>query len=123
MADENLRIIRRMLQESAYILQFVDGLTPDLFAKDEKSKRAVTQTLANIGELENSLSAEFKKKYAKVPWAAIRRTRNVIAHEYLSVNFQTIWQTANESIPELIVLLDQIEKSETGTPQGGETAD
>jgi uncharacterized protein with HEPN domain len=101
-----------MIQESAYILRFIDGMTPEDFADDEKTKRAVTQTLANIGELETALSTEIKKKYADVPWPAIRRTRNVIAHEYLSVNFQTIWQTADESIPELLVMLHEIEEHE-----------
>jgi uncharacterized protein with HEPN domain len=102
-----------MKRESAYILKFIDGMTPEQFGDDEKTKRAVTQTLANIGELENALDAEFKEKYSEIPWAAIRRTRNIIAHDYISVNFQTIWQTAVESIPELMALLSKIEDAES----------
>jgi uncharacterized protein with HEPN domain len=102
-----------MMLESAYILEFINGLTPDQFGGDEKTKRAVTQTLSNIGELENVLDKDFKDKYTEIPWAAIRITRNIIAHDYISVNFQTIWQTASESIPELMALLANIEETET----------
>jgi uncharacterized protein with HEPN domain len=112
MVNKNAQIIHRMIQEGEYILKFIDGMTPEQFGDDEKTKRAVTQTLANISELENALDREFKEKYEEAPWAAIRRTRNVIAHDYLSVNFQTIWQTAVESIPEFMALLHNIETTE-----------
>ena len=112
MVNRNLQAIQKMRKEAALIVSFMSGMDFEQFRQDEKTKRAVTQTLANIGELENVIDKNFKERYTQVPWPAIRKTRNIIAHDYISVNFETIWQTATESIPELLAMLEKVEISE-----------
>jgi uncharacterized protein with HEPN domain len=113
MADKNMQAVWKIRREAGLIAEFIKDVNYEQFASDEMRKRAVTQTLANIGELERVLDDGFKAERSCVPWAAIRKTRNVIAHDYMSVNFQTIWQTAVESIPELLRMLEQADNSET----------
>ncbi len=115
MVDRNLRVIQRMRKEAALILSFISDMDFERFRHDEKTKRAVTQTLANLGELENIFDKDFKERHPQIPWPAIRRTRNIIAHDYISVNFETVWQTATESIPELLAMLQDVENSEQNT--------
>ena len=112
MVNRNLQALQKMRKEAALIVSFISGMDFGQFRRDEKTKRAVTQTLANIGELENVIDKDFKANYTQIPWPAIRKTRNIIAHDYISVNFETIWQTAAESIPELLALLEEVEESE-----------
>ena len=112
MVDKNLQTIQKMRKETALIASFISGMDFAQFRQDEKTKRAVTQTLANIGELENVIDKDFKERYTQIHWPAIRKTRNIIAHDYISVNFETIWQTATVSIPELLVLLEEVEARE-----------
>ena len=42
------------------------------------------------GEAGNKLSSEFRESHPEIPWAKIRATRNVIAHEYLDVKLDKI---------------------------------
>ena len=112
MVDKNLQAIQKMRKEAALITSFISGMDFLQFRQDEKTKRAVTQTLANIGELENVIDKDFKARYTQIPWPAIRRTRNIITHDYIPVNFETIWQTATESIPELLTMLEEVESRE-----------
>ena len=112
MVDKNLQAIQKMRKEASWIASFINGMDFAQFRRDEKTKRAVTQTLANIGELENVIDKDFKARHTQIPWPAIRKTRNIIAHDYISVNFETIWQTATESIPELLAMLEEVESSE-----------
>lgn len=112
MVDKNLQAIRKMRKEAALIASFIKGMDFVQFSRDEKTKRAITQTLANIGELENVIDKDFKARHTQIPWHAIRRTRNIIAHDYIAVNFETIWQTATESIPELLTMLENAEADE-----------
>ena len=112
MENRNLQAIRKMRKEAALIVSFINDIDFEQFRQDEKTKRAVTQTLANIGELENVIDKDFKTHYTQIPWPAIRKTRNIIAHDYISVNFETVWQTATESIPELLTMLEEAETLE-----------
>ena len=96
------RILAKIREEAHLISEFVDSIVYDEFKQNEKTKRAVTQTLANIGELCHALSDDVKAKYGNVPWAAIRKTRNVIAHAYESVDFYSIWYAAVNDIPILV---------------------
>ena len=112
MVNKNLQAIQKMHKEAALIVSFIGGMDFEQFRQDEKTKRAVTQTFSNIGELENVIDKDFKACYTQIPWPAIRKTRNIIAHDYISVNFETIWQTATVSIPELLVLLEEVEARE-----------
>ena len=111
MENRNLQAMQKMRKEAALIVSFISGMGFEQFRRDEKTKRAVTQTLANIGELENVIDKDFKARYTQIPWPAIRKTRNIIAHDYISVNFETVWQTATKSIPELLIMLEEIETS------------
>ena len=104
------RILSKMRDEARLINKFLDGVDYDGFMVNDEKKRAVTQTLANIGELCGVLSDKAKAQYSNVPWVAIRKTRNVIAHDYESVNFAFIWQSAKDDIPNLIIDIDRIEK-------------
>ena len=54
-----------------------------------------------IGELANGLSVEFIKEFNKMPWKQIIGMRNRIVHGYDTINFEIVWRTAIESIPEL----------------------
>jgi uncharacterized protein with HEPN domain len=108
MEVRNWQILWKIREEALLIDEFIKGMNYDVFCHDEKSKRAVTQTLLNIGEMERSLTEDFKTKYNHIPWRTIRKTRNVIAHEYGAVNFDVIWQTAIDDIPGLIKMMEDI---------------
>ena len=58
------------------------GIEYERFVQNEVIKRAVAMTRANIGEFCNALSDDVKLQYKDIPWAAIRKTRNVISHDY-----------------------------------------
>ena len=104
------RILAKMREEACLVSEFINGIVYDEFNQNEKTKRAVSQTLANIGELCHALSDDVKTRYENVPWAAIRKTRNVIAHAYESVDFYSIWYAAVNDIPTLVEDIDAIER-------------
>jgi uncharacterized protein with HEPN domain len=108
-----------MREEARLTSGFIAGMDYNAFIHNEMVKRAVTQTLANIGELTRKVSDVARKSQPEIPWPAIRKTRNVIAHDYEEVDFIEIWHTASVSIPELIAVIDRIER-DLGEPLYGD---
>ena len=71
------------------------------FSLNDDIKEVVCFNLFQIGELANCLSVEFINEYNKIPWKQIIGMRNRIVHGYDTINLEIVWNTANESIPEL----------------------
>ena len=61
-----------------------------------------------LGEAGNKLSSEFRESHPEIPWAKIRATRNVIAHEYLDVKLDKIWIAVTEGIPAILTALEPL---------------
>lgn len=53
------------------------------------------------GELVSRLSNEFIEEYNMIPWYAIKGMRNLHAHDYENVDFEIVWNTLVEDIPDL----------------------
>jgi uncharacterized protein with HEPN domain len=74
----------------------------DSFLDNDDLQDIVSFNLFQIGELSNCFSDEFKNQTKdRMPWKAIIATRNRIAHGYLSIDYQMIWRSAFNDIPEL----------------------
>lgn len=71
------------------------------FVKETVYKNAVSLCIMQIGELSTHLSEEFKEKNHLIPWRQIKGMRNVVAHEYGSIDTQIVWETATDNILEI----------------------
>lgn len=80
----------------------------DIFLTSAVYRNAVSMCILQIGELSNHLSDEFKNNYSFIPWAAIRGMRNVVAHKYGSIDKETVWETAENDIPDLKEFLKSV---------------
>ncbi|MDR2504700.1 MAG: DUF86 domain-containing protein [Oscillospiraceae bacterium] len=105
-----------MRDEAALITEFLADKSREEFKKDIAKEKAVAMCFTVLGELEHTIDDDFKKKYPDVPWAMMRRVRNLIAHSYFSIDFDRLWEIARYDVPILISLLnDIIEKENYGT--------
>ena len=95
--------------EAAKLLQiFQAGRARDDLNKDLLLRSAVLHQLFVIGEAATRLSQTLKDKHAGIPWRAICRFRNFIAHEYFSLDSDIIWQTLTDDVPSLEVQITEI---------------
>lgn len=54
-----------------------------------------------IGENANSLSDKFIASHREIEWRNIIGLRNIIAHEYGSIDATMLWEIITDNIPEL----------------------
>jgi uncharacterized protein with HEPN domain len=64
-------------------------------------KNAASMCILQIGELTTHLSKEFLAANTRIPWASIRKMRNIAAHHYGKFSMQKLHETITEDIPEL----------------------
>lgn len=62
---------------------------------------AVLYNIAVIGEAASKLSADLRKFYSEIPWAAIINMRHRIIHDYGNINIQTVKEVLESDLPDL----------------------
>jgi uncharacterized protein with HEPN domain len=85
---------------------FVAKLSEAAFLKDLRTQRAVERALEIIGEAARGLSQEARETYPELPFRSIIGMRNLLAHEYGTVNPGQVWKTVKKSVPALLQALD-----------------
>jgi len=54
------------------------------------------------------VSDDLKGRYPEVPWRDIAAFRNVVVHDYLSIELSLVWGIVTERVPELQKQIERI---------------
>ena len=81
----------------------------ETFRTDKDFYNSVSMGIMQIGELSSRLSDGFKQETkAQIPWGLVRSMRNMFAHDYYSMDKDTVWETATNDILTLLHFCDSI---------------
>ncbi|MCX7119962.1 MAG: DUF86 domain-containing protein [Legionellales bacterium] len=103
--------LEHILEALKRIFHYVDDIDEVVFLTNELVQDAVLRNLEIIGEAANKLVRyhdEFIKQYSNVPWEDMYWMRNRISHGYFSIDFEIIWKTIEQDLPELEVQIQSI---------------
>jgi len=81
------------------------------FANDERLSLSVIHLLEIVGEAAKRVSEEFRRAHPEIPWAEAARTRDRLAHGYMSVDLQVVWGIVTKDLPPLISRLEELVES------------
>jgi len=69
------------------------------FLEDELIQVWIVHHLERIGEAAARLGREFHEAHPQVPWREMVAMRNLLVHEYFSVDLEEVWETAVRDLP------------------------
>ncbi len=87
---------------------FVKGMDYEKFRNDEKTVFAVIRALEIIGEATKHIPNEIRQNYSKIPWKDMAGMRDVLIHDYVGVDVETVWLTVKDKIPKIKPLIKKI---------------
>ncbi len=96
--------VKHMLDAIRLVLGYVEGMSKEDFLADKKTQQAVILNIIVIGEAATQTSDEcpdFAAANPDVPWKQMRGMRNRMAHGYFEINLDVVWDTVQQSLPEL----------------------
>jgi len=91
-----------ILDAGEKIQQWTRGMSRTAFAANDVVQSADAYQLQIIGEAASHLTEEFRQAQPGIPWRRIIRMRNVLAHGYMHVDVDIVWNTVTEWLTPLL---------------------
>jgi uncharacterized protein with HEPN domain len=93
--------VLHILDAITEIEKYLKGVSYEDFLANSEKRFATIKQIEIIGEACNALTTEFKNAHLEIDWKPIRGFRNISIHEYFAVNFQIVWEIAQNDLPVL----------------------
>lgn len=97
--------IQDMIEFSEKVLSYTDGMDQDAFIVDRRTYDATLRNLELIGEAATHIPDAVRQAHPNIQWRSIIGTRNHLAHGYLGIDDDTIWDIIQTDIPNLLPAL------------------
>jgi len=94
------------------ITRYCSNIELDAFGEDEKTQDAIERNFIVIGEAAAHIPAQIVEKPPSVPWREMRDMRNFAVHAYWGIKPAVIWDTVQNDLPPLLLLLREILETE-----------
>ncbi len=110
MSEERLLqdYLNDILESIADIREFVRGMSLEVFINDRKTVKAVIRCLEVIGEAVNKIPPDTRDRYPETSWQEMIGMRNRLIHEYFGVDLNIVWQTIEEDLEPLEVIIRKV---------------
>jgi uncharacterized protein with HEPN domain len=90
-----------ILERTEELLKTAQNFTRESFESDRYVYQATLRDIEIVGEAVKNLPEEFKTSYPNVPWRAIGRVRDLLAHVYFAIKPDRIWEILDSDISDL----------------------
>lgn len=88
-----------MISAADAVIEFTTGQTRDSFVANDMLRTTVHKKLEIIGEAARALPDDLKARYPEVPWRQMVGMRHISVHQYFSLDWDLIWETAVTHVP------------------------
>src|SRR5690242_17521687 len=89
------------MQESIDLIEQRARRGRDAFLQDDVLRDAILRRLETLTDAAGQLSAELKARHLDVRWRDITAFRNRVAHGYLHIDLDRVWEIIETDLPNL----------------------
>lgn len=86
---------------------YMAGVDRVRFLKSILIQDAVLRNLQVLAESTQRLTDEFKEAHPDVEWYKIAGLRNILVHDYLGIDIETVWNIVEHKLPELRQVIER----------------
>lgn len=101
MDERDRDLLKDILDHGQESLEYLQGSTYPEFLKDRRLRLITERLMEIIGEAAGHLSDNAKKQ-VPYDWKAVRGLRNILTHQYGSVDPATLYSAATKNLPQLL---------------------
>lgn len=102
--------LKKIISDLMFVMEYTSGISQEQIENNPLLIDSIMFRIIQIAENNDRLSSDFKNNYSNVPWRSIKGMRNLIVHDYGTVDLSIVYDTVVKSIPEYYKILSAIPK-------------
>ncbi|MCI9039526.1 MAG: DUF86 domain-containing protein [Clostridia bacterium] len=113
MIDERTQKVLKAIIKHCNIINDTKKFFGDDYSKFENDniyQNAILTPVTQIGELVKKLPLEFRTEYNQIPWRNIAGMRDIVVHNYETIDKSILWSVANEETDKIKEFCQEILK-------------
>jgi len=103
--------IQDILNSIEKIIEYTKSMSSEEFSNNDMTIDAVVRNFEIIGEASKNVPENVTSLHANIPWREMAGMRDKMIHEYFGVDLDILWKTIKTRLPELKLLLENIDMS------------
>ena len=103
--DDRARL-RHMLDAARLAQRFAQGRTRRDLDDDPMLVLALVKAVEIAGEAAYQTSESTRSSLEAIPWSDIIAMRHRLVHDYTNINFDILWSTIRDDLPDLISAIE-----------------
>ena len=99
MIDERTKKVLQAIVKHCNIINDTKDFFGNNYPNFENNKiyqNAILTPVTQIGELVKELPEDFRTKYNQIPWKSIAGMRDIVVHNYETIDKSILWNVADE---------------------------
>jgi len=108
MDDLDRNRLSEMLSAAQKAQTYVKDKDRTVLDENEMLALAVIRLLEIVGEAARNVSEETQSSIDELPWPAMIGMSHRIAHDYLHVDYDVVWDTIKIDLPQLVNVLEPL---------------
>ncbi|SHJ90638.1 Uncharacterized conserved protein, contains HEPN domain [Dethiosulfatibacter aminovorans DSM 17477] len=106
-----------MNRDLTYIQQIIDAINKveaytsdgkDQFLSSSLIQDAVIRNIEIIGEISKRVSQDFRTAHFDIPWRKMAGIRDVLIHDYDSIDLGIVWNVVEIELPKIKLALKEL---------------
>ena len=100
--------VQDMIEFGERVLSYTQGLDQEAFTADMRTYDAALCNIELIGEAATHVFVHVREAHPEIEWRRIVGTRNRVAHGYLGIDNDVVWDVIQTDIPDLLPKLRRL---------------
>ncbi len=103
--------VQDMVEFAEKVLSYTKGIDQETFLADGRTYDAALRNIELIGEAASHGPGHVREAHPEIEWRRIVATRNRVAHAYLGIDDDVVWDVIQTDVPDLLPKLRSLLKS------------
>ena len=100
--------VQDMIEFGERVLSYTTGLDYGAFIADRRTYDATLRNIELIGEAATHVPEHVREAHSEIEWRSIIGTRNSVAHAYLGIDDDVVWDIVQTDIPDVLPKLRRL---------------
>ncbi len=100
--------VQDMIEFGERVLSYTDGMDQETFSADQLTYDATLRNIELIGEAATHVPEFVREAHPEIEWRSIVGARNRVAHAYLGIDDDVVWDIVRTNVPAMLPCLRRL---------------